>query len=284
MDVVVMGGAVTFLAAGLILCSRPIQRIPPTPCLFPPSLVLLLCRQLCPPSSCCCQAPVYYYHCAGAGLWQSSRGQPLVEADRGKLWPWEEGEAWEQDDRGGGPADRGLPVRCASATGGEGPYSPTPASFAICDCCVPRLDETHPHHQLQGELHRDNKCCSDVRIQGIGHAEGHHRDHQRKEDAHVGGHNGKEGTGLRVQHRQEGHRHCFHHGQRCYQWRGAACQLDKSPTIAHDGNGDGVGNGGAGASARGGNALGRQQQAGPITQRKDGVETTSKDDDDGEQR
>ena len=53
---------------------------------------------------------------------------------------------------------------------------------------------------------------------------------------------------------------------------------DKSPTIAHDGNGNDVGNGGAsagaGASARGGGALGRRQNAGPITQRNDGVETT----------
>ncbi len=53
---------------------------------------------------------------------------------------------------------------------------------------------------------------------------------------------------------------------------------DESPTIARDGDG----NGGAGASARGGGALGRRQNAGPITQRKDGVETLSKDEDDGE--
>ena len=57
---------------------------------------------------------------------------------------------------------------------------------------------------------------------------------------------------------------------------------DESPMIAHNGEGNGFGNGGAGASARGGGALGRQQKAGSITQQKDGVETTSKDEDDGE--
>ncbi len=57
---------------------------------------------------------------------------------------------------------------------------------------------------------------------------------------------------------------------------------DESPTIARNGNGDDVGNGGAGASSRGSGALRRQQNVRPITQRKDGVETSSKDEDDGE--
>ena len=57
---------------------------------------------------------------------------------------------------------------------------------------------------------------------------------------------------------------------------------DKSPTIARNGNGDGVGNGGAGTSARGGGALRQRQNAGLITQRKDSVEMTSKDEGDGE--
>ena len=59
---------------------------------------------------------------------------------------------------------------------------------------------------------------------------------------------------------------------------------DESPGITRDGDCNGVGNGGAGAgaSARGGGALGRRQNAGPITQWKDGIETTSTDEDDGE--
>ena len=59
---------------------------------------------------------------------------------------------------------------------------------------------------------------------------------------------------------------------------------DESPTIARDGNGDGIGNGGAGADAlaQGGGALGWQQNAGPITQQNNSIETTSKDEDDGE--
>ena len=59
--------------------------------------------------------------------------------------------------------------------------------------------------------------------------------------------------------------------------------VDESPMIAHDGDGNGVDNGGACSSAQGGGALGRRQNAGPIMQRKDGVETTLKDEDDGEQ-
>ena len=55
---------------------------------------------------------------------------------------------------------------------------------------------------------------------------------------------------------------------------------DESPTIARDS--DGVGNGGAGASAQGGGTLGWQKKVGLITQRKYGVETMSKDEDDGE--
>ena len=55
---------------------------------------------------------------------------------------------------------------------------------------------------------------------------------------------------------------------------------DESPRIAHDGNG--IGNGSAGASTRCGGTLGRRQKAGPITQRKDSVETMSKDEDDRE--
>ncbi len=59
--------------------------------------------------------------------------------------------------------------------------------------------------------------------------------------------------------------------------------VDESPRIAHDGNSDGVGNGSAGTSTRGGGALGQQQKAGPITQQKDGVEMTSKNEDDRDQ-
>ena len=99
-----------------------------------------------PPPSCCHQAPVYYWCCAGAGLWQSLQGQPLIKADHGESGPREEGEAWGRDDRGEGLADRGLPIRCASAAGGEGPYSPTTASFAVCDRHVPRLAGTPPCH------------------------------------------------------------------------------------------------------------------------------------------
>ena len=43
---------------------------------------------------------------------------------------------------------------------------------------------------------------------------------------------------------------------------------DESPTIVQDGNCNGVGNNGAGTSAWGGGALGWQQKAGPITQKK----------------
>ena len=57
---------------------------------------------------------------------------------------------------------------------------------------------------------------------------------------------------------------------------------DESPTIARDDDGNSVGNGGAGASARGGSALGRPQNARPITQQKQGVETASNDEDDWE--
>ena len=58
---------------------------------------------------------------------------------------------------------------------------------------------------------------------------------------------------------------------------------DESPMIPPDGDGNGVDNGGTCSSAQGGGALGRRQNAGPIMQRKDGVETTLKDEDDGEQ-
>ena len=57
---------------------------------------------------------------------------------------------------------------------------------------------------------------------------------------------------------------------------------DESPLIACNGNDNGVGNGGTGALARGGGALGRRQKAGPIMQQKDCIDTTSKDEDDGE--
>ena len=52
---------------------------------------------------------------------------------------------------------------------------------------------------------------------------------------------------------------------------------DESPTIACNCDDNDVGNGGAGASARGSGALGQQKNAGPTTLWKDGVETTSKD-------
>ena len=58
---------------------------------------------------------------------------------------------WRSAGTGGrrrGPADCGLSVRCASAVGGEGPYSPTVASFAICDRPVPQLAVTYPRHRL----------------------------------------------------------------------------------------------------------------------------------------
>ena len=58
---------------------------------------------------------------------------------------------------------------------------------------------------------------------------------------------------------------------------------NERPTIARNNDGNGIGNGGAGALARGGSALGRQQKVGLITQQKDSVETTSKDENDGEQ-
>ena len=153
-----------------------------------------------PPFSCCRQAPVCYCHCAGAGLWRFSRGQPLVEADRGESWSREEGEARGRDNEGGGPEDHSLPVRCTSAAGGEGLNSPTTASFAIHDCCIPRLAVTRPCHQLQGEWQVDNKRCSSVHVPGTSCAKRCHRDHWRKEDAHIGGHDGREGTSLRVWH------------------------------------------------------------------------------------
>ena len=122
-----------------------------------------------------------------------------------------------------------------------------------------------------------------MRVPGMGRAERRHWDHRRKEDVHNGG---LETVG----------------GERAQEfgiirWASAVASVmvndatnggapladaDKSPTIARDGYSNGIGNGGAGTLARDGGALGQRKKAGPITQRKDGIETRSKDEEEGE--
>jgi hypothetical protein len=55
---------------------------------------------------------------------------------------------------GGGPAGRGLPVHCASAAGGEGPYGPAAASTAIHDHRVLRAAGTHHRDGIDGSMAR----------------------------------------------------------------------------------------------------------------------------------
>jgi hypothetical protein len=62
----------------------------------------------------------------------------------------EEGEERGQDDGVGGPAGRILPVHCASAMEGEGPYGPAFTSAAMCNHRVLRLAGTHPRNGLDG--------------------------------------------------------------------------------------------------------------------------------------
>jgi hypothetical protein len=62
----------------------------------------------------------------------------------------EEGEERGRDDGVGGLAGRILPIHCASAMEGEGPYGPASTSAAMCNPRVLRLAGTHPCNGLDG--------------------------------------------------------------------------------------------------------------------------------------
>ena len=151
------------LAASVIPCSRPIQGIPPSRRLFPPSLALRLRQPLCPPLLLLSPGPSILLPLCRCRIVAILAGPTTRRGGPRRVVAREDGEAREWDNGGDGPADCGLPVHCASAAGGEGPYSPTAASFAIRDRRVPRLAGIYPRHQLQGEWHEDNNRRSDVR-------------------------------------------------------------------------------------------------------------------------